>query len=108
MLRRLGALAVLSLVALLGLATPAWAHVEIEPAEAVAGGTETLTFSVAFEGSPTTGLVVQLPEGASVSDVPAKAGWTSAVDEAQRTVSWTGGSASGSATRVSRGAGFDP
>ena len=54
-----------------------WAHVEIEPAEAVAGATETLTFSVAYEGAATTGLVVQLPEGASVSEVPAKAGWTS-------------------------------
>jgi uncharacterized protein YcnI len=92
MLRRLGALAVLSLVALVGLATPAWAHVEIEPAEAFAGATETLTFSVAYEGSATTGLVVQLPEGASVTAVPPKAGWTSAVDEAQGTVSWTGGS----------------
>jgi len=92
MLRRLGALIVLSLVALVGLGTAAWAHVEIQPAEAFAGATETLTFAVAFEGSATTGLVVRLPDGASVTEVPAKAGWTSAVDEAEGTVSWTGGS----------------
>jgi uncharacterized protein YcnI len=92
MLRRLGALAVLSAVALVALAVPAWAHVDVEPTEAIAGSTQTLTFSVAFEGAATTGLVVQLPEGASVSEVPAKAGWTSTVDEAERTVSWSGGS----------------
>ena len=86
-------LLVLTVAALVALASPAWAHVEIEPAEAVAGATESLTFSVAYEGSATTGLVVQLPEGASVSEVPAKAGWTSAVDEAEHTVSWSGGSA---------------
>ncbi len=93
MIRRLGAALVLTVTAVVALASPAWAHVEIEPAEAVAGATESLTFSVAYEGSATTGLVVQLPEGASVSEVPAKAGWTSAVDEAEHTVSWTGGSA---------------
>ena len=92
MIRRLGAALVLTVTAVVALASPAWAHVEIEPAEAVAGATESLTFSVAYEGSATTGLVVQLPEGASVSEVPAKAGWTSAVDEAEHTVSWTGGS----------------
>lgn len=93
MIRRLGAALVLTVTAVVALASPAWAHVEIEPAEAVAGATESLTFSVAYEGSATTGLVVQLPEGASVSEVPAKTGWTSAVDEAEHTVSWTGGSA---------------
>jgi uncharacterized protein YcnI len=93
MLRRLGALAVLSAVALVALAGPVGAHVDVEPAEAIAGSTQTLTFSVAFEGAATTGLVVQLPEGASVSEVPDKAGWTSTVDQAERTVSWSGGSA---------------
>ena len=103
MIRRLGVALVLTATAVVALASPAWAHVEIEPAEAVAGSTESLTFSVAYEGSPTTGLVVQLPEGASVSEVPAKAGWTSAVDEADHTVSWKGGSAaveSGTATAL--------
>jgi uncharacterized protein YcnI len=93
MLRRLLAAGALVAATLLALAAPAAAHVEVEPAEAVAGATQALTFSVAFEGAATTGLEVQLPEGASVSDVPPKAGWTSAVDEAAGTVSWSGGPA---------------
>jgi periplasmic copper chaperone A len=92
MLRRLGAGAALATLALLVLATPAAAHVELEPGEAIAGATATLTFSVAFEGAATTGLVVQIPAGATVVDVPDKAGWTSRVDEADRTVTWSEGS----------------
>jgi uncharacterized protein YcnI len=92
MLRRLAAALALSTAALVVLAPSAWAHVDIDPAEAVAGATVTLTFRVAYEGSPTTGVEVQLPEGASVRDVPDKAGWTSSVDEAARTVIWSGGS----------------
>jgi uncharacterized protein YcnI len=92
MLRRLGAAAALAALILVGLAPAAWAHVGVEPGEAIAGSTTTLTFSVAFEGAATTGLVVQLPDGAAVTDVPDKAGWTSAVDAAERTVSWSGGS----------------
>lgn len=81
-------------VVLLGaLASPAMAHTELEPEEATAGSTETLTFHVAYEGSATTGLEVQLPEGASVASVPAKAGWESSTDDAERTVSWSGGPA---------------
>ncbi|MEQ1788657.1 MAG: DUF1775 domain-containing protein [Acidimicrobiales bacterium] len=92
-MRRFCLVTVTSLLALVGLATPAWAHVEVEPGEAVAGSTQTLTFSVEYEGSATTGLEVQLPEGATVADVPDKAGWTSTVDPAANTVSWSGGSA---------------
>jgi periplasmic copper chaperone A len=92
MLRRLTLVLVFALAALLGLASPAWAHVELEPAEATSGSTETLTFHVAYEGAATTGLDVRLPEGASVVEVPEKAGWTSNVDQAERTVSWSGGS----------------
>lgn len=95
MLRRLAAVIALALAALLSLAAPAWAHVEIEPEEAVAGSAETLTFSVEHgkDGAPTTGLVVQLPDGASATEVPPKDGWTSEVDEAEHTVVWSGGSA---------------
>jgi uncharacterized protein YcnI len=89
--RRLAAAITLSTAAVVLLAPPALAHVDLDPQEAVVGSTATLTFTVAFEGSPTTGLEVQVPEGASVSDVPDKAGWTSSVDQAARTVSWTGG-----------------
>jgi uncharacterized protein YcnI len=92
MLRRLAAALALTTAALVLVAPAAGAHVEIEPAEGVAGATATLTFHVAFEGSATTGLEVQLPEGASVEEVPTKAGWTSAVDTAARTVTWSGGS----------------
>jgi uncharacterized protein YcnI len=92
--RRLLAVIALSIVSLLWWAPPAWAHVEIEPAEAVAGSTTTLTFSVAYEGAATTGLVVQLPDGAAATDVPSKDGWTSQVDDAEHTVTWSGGSVS--------------
>jgi uncharacterized protein YcnI len=91
MLRR--TLAALSLATVLSLlvAAPALAHTELEPEQAVAGSTETLTFHVAFEGAGTTGLDVQLPEGASVASVPVKPGWTSSSDPDERTVSWEGG-----------------
>lgn len=87
----LGALAGLLLIAL---ATPAAAHVDIDPPEAVAGSTTTITFSFHHgkDGSATTGLEVKLPEGASVIDVPAVEGWTSEVDDAEGIVTWTGGS----------------
>jgi uncharacterized protein YcnI len=86
-------LAVLSLAAAVTVlaAAPAAAHTEMEPEEAVAGSTETLTFHVAYEGAGTTGLDVQLPDGASVVEVPSKAGWTSSSDPEERTVSWKGG-----------------
>ncbi len=82
---------VLTLLGLL--APPAMAHTELEPGEAPAGSTQTLTFHVAYEGSATTGLDVQLPEGASVVEVPDKPGWTSTNDDSKRTVSWSGGPA---------------
>jgi uncharacterized protein YcnI len=92
MLRRLTLLLAFVLAAVVGLASPALAHVELEPSEATAGATETLTFNVAYEGAATTGLDVQLPDGASVVEVPDKAGWTSSTDDADNTVTWTGGS----------------
>jgi len=90
--RRPLAVIALSIVSLLWWAPPAWAHVEIDPAEAVAGSVTTLHISVAYEGSPTNGLVVQLPDGASVTSVPDKAGWTSSSDDGENTVTWAGGS----------------
>ena len=91
MLRRLALLLGLSLALLVASAAPASAHTELEPEEAVAGTTETLTFHVAYEGTGTTGLEVQLPEGTSVDEVPAKDGWTSSSDPEARTVRWEGG-----------------
>lgn len=81
----------LALVSMVLVAPPAAAHTELDPEQATAGSSETLTFRVAYEGAGTTGLDVELPEGASVVEVPAKAGWTSDEDGAQRTVSWRGG-----------------
>lgn len=94
MLRRLPAVAALALAALVCLAPPAWAHVELDPTEAVAGSTETLTFAFHHgkDGAATTGLVVQLSEGATLVDVPLVEGFVSTVDDAERTVTWSGGS----------------
>ena len=94
MIRRLAAGTALALAALVALAAPASAHVDLEPGEALAGTRTTLTFSFHHgkDGTATTALEVQLPEGASVVDVPAVPGFTSAVDEAMRTVRWSGGS----------------
>ncbi len=94
MLRRLIALPALALVALIALATAAGAHVELDPGEATAGSTTTLTFSFHHgkDGTATTGLEVLLPEGAAVVEVPEVAGWTSTFDEEAGTISWTGGS----------------
>ncbi|MDQ3782520.1 MAG: DUF1775 domain-containing protein [Actinomycetota bacterium] len=94
MLRRLAAVTALSVGALVVMASPAWGHVDLDPGEAVAGATETLTFSFEHgkDGRATTALIVQVPEGATVVDVPAVAGFTSAVDDDERTVTWSGGS----------------
>lgn len=94
MIRRTVALLPIAAVALVALAGPANAHVEIDPGEAVAGSVTTLDISVAYEGSPTNGLAVQLPDGASVASVPDKEGWTSSTDDSENTVTWTGGSSS--------------
>lgn len=94
MLRRLVAATALGLAATVVLAPAAWAHVDLEPGEALAGSTTTLTFSFHHgkDGTATTALVVQVPEGTTVVDTPAVEGFTSVVDEAERTVTWSGGS----------------
>jgi periplasmic copper chaperone A len=94
MVRRLALAAVVALAALLLTAFPAGAHVELDPAEAVAGSTLTLTFSFHHgkDGTATTALEVQLPEGAAVVDLPTVPGWTGSSDPTARTVLWSGGS----------------
>ncbi len=91
MLRRLSLLLALTLALLGASAPPARAHTELQPEEAVAGATETLTFHVAFEGAGTIGLDVELADGAAVVEVPPKDGWTSSSDPEANTVSWEGG-----------------
>jgi uncharacterized protein YcnI len=80
MIRRLLAMPALALVVLVLTAAVAGAHVELDPGEAVAGSTTTLTFSFHHgkDGTATTGLQVLLPP--------------SAVDTAAGTVTWSGGS----------------
>lgn len=94
MIRRLLAVPALAVGALILFAAVAGAHVDLDPGEAVAGSTTTLTFSFHHgkDGTATTALEVLLPEGASVVDLPAVDGWTATADEATRTVTWSGGS----------------
>ncbi|MGE3620409.1 MAG: DUF1775 domain-containing protein [Acidimicrobiia bacterium] len=96
MIRKLltASLAVPALV--VALATTAGAHVGIDPEEATAGAvtTVTLSFHHGKDGTATTGLSVQLPEGASVVAIPAKDGWTAqqTVEGGRTVVTWSGGS----------------
>jgi uncharacterized protein YcnI len=93
MIRRLLAVLALAAVAVVVFASVAHAHVDLDPGEAVAGSTTTLTFSFHHgkDGTATTKLEVLLPEGASVVDLPAVEGWTSELDAATGTVTWSGG-----------------
>ena len=83
-----------ALAALVASALPAGAHVDLEPGQAEAGSTVTLTFSFHHgkDGTATTGLAVQVPDGAAIVDVPPTPGWTSTVDDAGTVVTWSGGS----------------
>jgi periplasmic copper chaperone A len=93
MLRRLTLLATLVAASVVALASPAMAHVELEPEQATAGATETLTFSFHHgkDGAATTALEVQLPEGTAVVEVGQVDGFTASQDESTRTVRWEGG-----------------
>jgi uncharacterized protein YcnI len=72
-------------VAVLGLGTPASAHVSVNPETATQGGFATLTFRVPNESASasTVGLEVQLPEDAPVASVSLKPvpGWTAQVQK---------------------------
>ena len=94
MIRRTPLLAAIVAVVLVLLARPAAAHVELEPRQAGAGATTTLTFSFhhGLEGTATTGLEVKLPEGAAVVEVPPVEGWTASVSPDGTVVTWSGGS----------------
>ena len=94
MRRRLLAVPALALAGLVALAVPAAAHVDVEADETVAGATTTITFTFQHgkDGTATTGLEVLLPEGTTVAEVLDVPGWTSEVDPAAGTVTWSGGS----------------
>lgn len=85
------------LTALVALATPASAHVEATATPVGPGGAATVEFSFhhGCDGSPTTGLKIQIP--ATVGDLSPQnpPGWTSQVSVspgAGGTLEWTGGS----------------
>jgi hypothetical protein len=90
--RTLAALAAATCLLLVG-ASAALAHVDLEPGEAVAGSTTTLTFSFRHgkDGSATTGLEVLLPPGSRAVEAPPVPGWTAEVDPEAGTVTWSGG-----------------
>jgi len=64
----------------LALAAPlaASAHVHVDPESATASGTETLTFSFSHgcDGSPTTALAVDIPDGVGNATPVVQGGWT--------------------------------
>jgi len=70
-------LSALALAALF-VAGAAHAHVTIAPAGAPAGAYQTLAFKVGHgcDGSPTTGIAVQVPEGVASAKPMPKPGWT--------------------------------
>ncbi len=64
-LARLGAASTAAGALAVGLAAPASAHVTVTPSETAAGAYTVLTFSVGHgcEGSPTTKIAIEIPEG---------------------------------------------
>jgi uncharacterized protein YcnI len=86
--------AVTALLLALLVAAPAAAHVEVEPTEAIAGSTVTVTFSFhhGLDGADTTALEVRMPPGTEVLEVPAKEGWLIDVSDTDpQVVTWSGG-----------------
>ncbi|WP_169581507.1 MULTISPECIES: YcnI family protein [Microbacterium] len=66
------------LVLAVGVPLAASAHVHIDPGTASAGATETLTFAFSHgcDGSPTTALVIDIPEGVGNATPIVQGGWT--------------------------------
>ena len=88
---RLGAVGtVLVVVLVLGLASPAGAHVEAIPAFLPANGTESLVFTVHNDiEEEMTSFAVTVPAGFAVDEVEDVEGWSASVDGP--TAVWTGG-----------------
>lgn len=66
------------LVLAVGVPLAASAHVHVDPGTASAGATETLTFAFSHgcDGSPTTALVIDIPEGVGNATPIVQGGWT--------------------------------
>lgn len=96
-------------LAVLAFAAPAGAHVSTDPAEVPSGGYATVNFKIGHgcEGSPTTRVEIQVPEGTTSVHAEAIAGWTATLEtgtlatpiesegetitEGVTSVTWTGG-----------------
>ncbi|WP_127472680.1 YcnI family protein [Microbacterium sulfonylureivorans] len=61
-----------------GVPLAASAHVHVDPGAAAAGSTETLTFAFSHgcDGSPTTALVIDIPDGVGNATPIVQGGWT--------------------------------
>jgi uncharacterized protein YcnI len=72
----IGAVAGVSLA--IGVPLAASAHVHVDPGEVAAGSTETLTFAFSHgcDGSPTTALVIDIPDGVGNVTPVVQGGWT--------------------------------
>ena len=92
--------------ALLAPATPASAHITVEPATSASGELVQLTFTVPNEqpGQDTVGLDLKLPQGFLLESAQSVPGWTTVIDTAAdqtpTAVHWSGGR-SGPGTFVS-------
>ncbi|ROR64852.1 DUF1775 domain-containing protein [Agrococcus jenensis] len=80
----LGAGIAATALVVLGPAAAASAHVHVTPSSTEAGATSELafTFSHGCDGSPTTGVVVTIPDGVSAVTLIANPGWDVALDVA--------------------------
>lgn len=76
--RRLVLGAASGIVLAVGVPIAASAHVHVDPGAAAAGSTETLTFAFSHgcDGSPTTALVIDIPDGAGNATPIVQGGWT--------------------------------
>lgn len=108
--RRLG-VALVTIAAVIGVASPAWAHVTIEPEQAPKGSDAVLTFTVPNEmdNADTTQIEIDFPTDHPIADASVEpvTGWTPTVKtmtvqtpiktdsgnttEAVQSVTWTGG-----------------
>jgi uncharacterized protein YcnI len=88
---KLVAIPIVAVAALVALAVPAFAHVEVEGETATTGiSTVTFSFEHGCTESPTTSLKIELPTGTTEVKAQNPAGFTSAVTA--DTLTWSGGS----------------
>ena len=85
----------LAVTALVWVAAPAWAHVEVSPGEAAAGGATELEFEVGHgcDGSPVVAVSIRMPGGVTDISPQDREGWTYSVENVDGldVVTWEGG-----------------